>query len=371
MRRRADRQHPDTTPPPTGRVKTRPYHDRRHARTGALIVYEENRQMDPAISAAVLFAGAILLIAVGAATQVSQRTREVRLAHFIGRFREGATLLDSEDLTGREVPHLLQRLNRLLSHQEFVNRVRLDLVRAGIAVKPTQFFLLRVGLGLLGLILTFSLTASLPFVVRLLAVAVGTIGGYRLVKPYLSFRQRRRIAAFEKPFPDALDIMVGSLESGGSLSAALEMVGREMPPPMSTEFNRLLRDTGLGLSYEEGFNGVLERVPSEDLGMLVSAVSIQFRVGGNLAEVLKTLSHTVRERVRIRGEIKTLTSQQAISAKIITGLPFVLAALLFLVNGEYMRHLFDPGLPRLLVVAALIMIAIGNWVIRKIIAIDV
>jgi tight adherence protein B len=327
--------------------------------------------MDPAISAALLFAGAILLIAAGAMTQVAQRSREVRLAHFIGRFRTGTALLEAEEEANRERSPLVQRLNRALSHQDFVNRMRLDLVRAGITVKPTQFFLLRLGLALCGLVLAYSFSASLPFILRFVAMIVATIVGYWLVRPYLAFRQRRRIAAFEKPFPDALDIMVGSLESGGSMSTALAMVSREMPAPLSTEFDRLLRDTGLGLSYEEGFNGVLERVPSEDLSMLVSAVSIQFRVGGNLAEVLKTLSHTVRDRVRIRGEIKTLTSQQAISAKIITGLPFALGGFLFIINGAYMRHLFDPGLPRLLVVVALIMIAIGNWVIRKIVTIDV
>lgn len=327
--------------------------------------------MDPAISAAVLFAGAVLLIAVGAATQLSQRSREVRLVHFIGRFRTGAALVEAEEIEHRGGSPLVQRLNRALSRQAFVNRMRLDLIRAGITVKPTQFFLLRLGLALVGLLLAYSFSASLPFIFRLVVLIAATIVGYRLVRPYLAFRQRRRIAAFEKPFPDALDIMVGSIESGGSLSTALAMVGREMPAPLSTEFDRLLRDTGLGLSYEEGFNAVLERVPSEDLSMLVSAVSIQFRVGGNLAEVLKTLSHTVRERVRIRGEIKTLTSQQAISAKIITGLPFALTGILFIVNSGYMRHLFDPGLPRLLVLVALIMIALGNWAIRKIVAIDI
>ncbi len=327
--------------------------------------------MDQSISAAVLCASAILLITVGAWVRITQRTREARLAHFIGRFREGAARLETEAPEGREGPALVERLNRLLSHQEFVNRVRLDLVRAGIAVKPTQFFLLRVGLALIGLLIAYSLSFSLPFGFRIVLMAVAATGGYLLVKPYLSVKQRRRIAAFEKPFPDALDVMVGSLEAGGSLATAIGMVGREMPAPMSTEFNRMLRDTGLGLSYEDAFNNMLERVPSEDLSMLVSAVSIQFRVGGNLAEILKTLTHTVRERVRIRGEIKTLTAQQNISAKIITGLPFLLGALLFALNPDYMRHLFDPGFPRFMVLAGLVMVAMGNWMIRKLIAIEV
>ncbi len=327
--------------------------------------------MDQATGAAVLFGGAILLIVAGLSVQVAQRRRETRLAHFIGRFREGAAMLEAAEREERAGSPLMRRLNRLLSHQEFVNRVRLDLVRAGVTVKPAQFFLLRVGLAIIGLLIAYGLSSGLPFGARLAAMAAAEAGGYQLVRPYLGVKQRRRVAAFEKPFPDALDIMVGSLEAGGSLATAIEMVGREMPAPLSTEFNRLLRDTGLGLSNEAAFNALLERVPSEDLSILVSAIGIQFRVGGNLAEVLKTLSHTVRERVRIRGEIKTLTAQQSISAKIITGLPFALTGLLFAVNSEYMKHLFDPGLPRVLLVVGLVMVAIGNWVIRKIIAIEV
>lgn len=327
--------------------------------------------MDQSTSVAVLTAFGILLVAIGAWLQAAQRAQEARLAHFIDRFREGAEPQADDEAPRQRESELVQRLNRLLSHQEFVQRVRLDLVRAGIRLKPTQFFLLRVGLAFAGLVVAYSLSFSFPLVLRLVLLVAGAVGGYLLVKPYLGFRQRRRIAAFEKPFPDALDIMVGALEAGGSLTSAIELVSREMPAPLSTEFSRLLRDIGLGVSYEEAFNLLYERVPSDDLGMMVSAVSIQFRVGGNLADVLKILSQTVRDRVRIRGEIKTLTSQQVMSARIITGLPFLLTGVLFTFNAAYMSHLFDPGLPRLLAVMGVVLVIIGNWVIRKLIAIEV
>ena len=252
-----------------------------------------------------------------------------------------------------------------------MQRLRRDLVRAGLTIKPSQFFLLRVGLALAGFLAAYTLSLSLPFPVRLALLAGGAVGGYRVVKPYLRFMQRRRVAAFEKYFPDALDVMIGALESGASLTTAMELVSREMPPPLSLEFARVLRDAGMGLSYEDAFGNLLDRVPSEDLGMMVSAVSIQFRVGGNLAEVFKTLGHTVRERVRIRGEIKTLTSQQRLTGKVITGLPFLLTGVLFWLNGAYMAHLFDPGLTRVMLVLGLIMVGVGNWVIGRIVAIDV
>lgn len=328
--------------------------------------------MDQPTSAALIAGGSILLIAAGAWIQLEQRGRDARLAHFVGQLREGSPVIgaERENAAARRSP-LAQRLNRALSHQGFVQRTRLDLLRAGITIRPTQFFLLRLALALLGLLLGLAFTPSVPFLLRLVVAGALAVVGYLAVRPFLSIKRQRRVQAFEKTFPDALDVMVGALESGASFNAAMELVSREMEAPLSTEFARVLRDASMGVSYENALNNLHERLPSDDLGMLVSAVSIQMRVGGNLAEVLKTLSNTVRERVRIRGEIKTLTSQQNLSAKIITGLPFLLGIALYALNRDYMQHLFDPGIPRLLAVTGLIFVGIGNFVIRRIIAIEV
>ena len=314
---------------------------------------------------------AILLMAVGVWVQGYQRSRETRLAHFLGGYRAGAQVageLAAEGTAGRD---LALWLNRLLSRQDFVRRQRLDLVRAGIALKPTQFFLLRLAAALIVALLARIVAGSLAWWLQSVAMIVGGVAGYLLLRPYLTFRQGRRVATFEKHFGDALDVMVGALESGSSLSSAIELVSREMPPPLSVEFARVLRDAGLGLSYEDAFKGLHERVPSEDVGMLVSAVSIQFRVGGNLAQVLKTLGETVRDRERIRGEIRTLTAQQKITGRLISGIPFVLVGVLMLINPDYMRHLFDPGLPRLLAAIAALMVGAGNLVLRRVLNIDV
>jgi tight adherence protein B len=266
---------------------------------------------------------------------------------------------------------MAQWLNRYLSRQDFVRRLRLDLVRAGIEIKPTQFFLLRLIIALTAALVARLFTASLPWWQQLAAMLAGGAAGYLLVRPYLGYRQRRRVAAFEKSLADALDVMVGALESGSSLSGAVELVSREMPVPLSAEFARVLRDAGLGLSYEDAFKGLHERVPSDDVGMLVSAVSIQFRVGGNLAEVLKTLGMTVRERARIRGEIKTLTAQQKITSYIITAMPFFLVGFLFVISRNYMLQLFEPGLQRVLAVSAVVLVGVGNVLLRRVLAIEV
>lgn len=327
--------------------------------------------MDQPTSIAVLAAAAIITMAIGAWVRVAQGSRATRLSYFVGDYRAHAGAANAGAPEAPPPSDLVLRLNRFLSRQDFVRRMRLDLLRAGISIKPTQFFLARVAVALVGVIAVQALGGSLPILARLAAMAATAAAGYSLARPYLNFRQERRVAAFEKQFADALDVMIGALESGSSLTSAVDLVSREMAPPLSSEFGRVLRDAGLGLSYEDAFKSLHDRLPSEDLGMLVSAVSIQFRVGGNLAEVLKTLAHTVRERERIRGEVKTLTAQQKMTARLITAMPFGIVGILFVINRSYMQHLFDPGLPRLLAAIATGMVLTGNMILRRVLRIDV
>lgn len=327
--------------------------------------------MDQPTSIAILAAAAVIAMALGVWVQVVQGSRATRLGYFVGDYRTRQGGADPVAPEATPTSDLVLRLNRFLSRQDVVRRMRLDLVRAGIPIKPTQFFLARIALALVGIVAVQAIGSNLPTLLRTAAMAAAAVGGYLLARPYLSFRQGRRVSAFEKQFADALDVMVGALESGSSLTSAVELVSREMAPPLSAEFGRVLRDAGLGLSYEEAFKSLHDRLPSDDLGMMVSAVSIQFRVGGNLAEVLKTLSHTVRERERIRGEIKTLTAQQKMTSRLITGLPFFLVGALFVINSQYMRHLFDPGLPRLLAALGVSMVIAGNLVLRRVLQIEV
>jgi tight adherence protein B len=155
----------------------------------------------------------------------------------------------------------------------------------------------------------------------------------------------------------------------------MELVSREAPPPMSTEFRRVVQEVGLGLSTEEALENLLRRVPSEDLDLLITAVNIQMEVGGNLAQILETIGHTIRERVRIKGEIQVLTAQGRISAYVITGLPIALAIMITVINPTYMAPMFTFGMPPqawcCLPVTSLIMIAIGYFLIMKIVNIEV
>jgi tight adherence protein B len=140
---------------------------------------------------------------------------------------------------------------------------------------------------------------------------------------------------------------------------------------MATEFHRVTQEIGLGLHYEEALQNMLRRVPSDDLDLMVTAINIQGRVGGNLAEILDTIGHTIRERVRIKGEIRVLTAQQMISGYILTLLPVGLGLVLYLLNPQYIGRMFQDPCGWIMIVVAVIMIVSGFLIIRKIVDIEV
>ena len=148
------------------------------------------------------------------------------------------------------------------------------------------------------------------------------------------------------------------------------MVSRESPDPIATEFRRVVREIGLGVGNQEAMQNLMRRVPSEDLDLLVTAINIQHEVGGNLAQILQIIGHTIRERVRIKGEINVLTAQQQLSGYVITAMPLVLAVAIFLMNPDYMMELFVwPWI--CMPIGSVIMIILGFFAMRKITAIEV
>jgi len=170
-------------------------------------------------------------------------------------------------------------------------------------------------------------------------------------------------------------MMANALRSGSSFLQTLDIVSREAPNPTSSEFRRIVQEVSLGLTTEDALQNLLKRLPSDDLDLLVTAVGIQMESGGNLAQILDTIGHTIRERVRIKGEIDVLTAQGKISAYVITGLPIALAIFITILNPGYMAPIFTFGFPPdawcCLPVASLVMIVIGYFTIMKIIQIDV
>ncbi len=267
--------------------------------------------------------------------------------------------------TRRALP-FSESLNRAIAGRGFAEDLRLQLARADLKVTPAEFLAIQILTAIVGFIL-----AQLFFRFGPLAL-LGLIAGFFAPRLYVAWRQRRRLQAFNAQLGDAINLMVNGLRAGYSILQAMEAVARELPPPISTEFDRVVKEQQLGLSLEQALNNMLRRVHSDDLEMLVTAILIQREVGGNLAEILDTISFTIRERVRIKGEIRVLTAQQMISGHVLLFLPIGLGLILFGINRDYMLNFFNSGiLGYFMIACTAVMMLIGYFVIQRIVRIEV
>ncbi|MFN3929179.1 MAG: type II secretion system F family protein [Thermoflexus sp.] len=267
--------------------------------------------------------------------------------------------------TRRSMP-LSETLNRAIAGRGFAEDLRLQLARADLKVTPAEFLVIQILTAIVGFILAQAFFRFVPLAL------LGLIGGFFAPRFYVTWRQRRRLQAFNAQLGDAINLMVNGLRAGYSVLQAMEAVARELPPPISTEFDRVVKEQQLGLSLEQALQNMLRRVHSDDLEMMVTAILIQREVGGNLAEILDTISFTIRERVRIKGEIRVLTAQQMISGYVLMFLPIGLGLILFGINREYMLNFFNSGiLGYFMIACTLVMMLIGYFLIQRIIRIEV
>jgi tight adherence protein B len=187
---------------------------------------------------------------------------------------------------------------------------------------------------------------------------------------FVKFRISKRLKDFNGQLGDTIGLMANSLRSGYSMLQSMDLVARESPDPIGAEFKRVVREVGLGLSPQEALNNLMRRLPSDDLDLLITAINIQYEVGGNLAQILDTISHTIRERVRIKGEIQVLTAQGRVSGYIISALPPFIGVVVTLINPSYMNTMWDfPWI--IMPICGGILVFVGFMIIRKIVNIEV
>jgi len=199
----------------------------------------------------------------------------------------------------------------------------------------------------------------------------GAVGVF-LPRFYVSYKQGKRLKDFENQLADILGLWVNALRSGYSVMQALEAISRESPDPGAAEIKRVVQEVQLGITMEDSLSHLLARMPSDDLDLVVTAVNIQREVGGNLAEILEVISHTIRERIKLKGDIQVLTAQGRITGYLISGLPILLAIFLAVINPSYVGNLFTDklcGWPMLAI--GLGMIGLGTAVIQRIVDIEI
>jgi tight adherence protein B len=272
----------------------------------------------------------------------------------------------------------LANLNRAVEQRDFGANLARDIARADLKLKVSEFLLIWVG-SIVGVpVVMFMFSFVLPALGNPILLLVGAFIGFMLPRFWLNRRKAGRLGAFNKQLPDTITLIANALRAGSSFLQAIELVVRESRPPISTEFGRVIREVNLGLPFDQALENMVRRVRSDDLELMATAISIQHQVGGNLAEILDSIAFTIRERVRIQGEIRTLTAQQRLSGYVVGFLPIGLAAFLFIGAPGFMDPMFDNppgllGLPAGMIILFIggFMMFIGFLAIRRIVDIEV
>lgn len=336
--------------------------------------------MNPTILVAAVTAGAILLIAVGLATSGGGSGISARLERYASGKPEAKAASTSQgpisDLIAQS--QALANLNKAVEQRDFGANLARDLARADLKLKPSEYLMIWAG-SIVGIpVLFFVLSPFFPTLGNPLFLLLGGFLGFMLPRWYVSRRKNGRLNSFNKQLPDTITLIANALRAGSSFLQAIEMVVREARPPVSTEFSRVIREVNLGLPFEQALENMVRRVRSDDLELMATAISIQHTVGGNLAEILDSIAFTIRERVRIKGEIRTLTAQQRMSGYVVGFLPVALLLFLFVAAPKFMEPMFDPAVAIAGIPAGVIILAFGGFMmflgfmaIRRIVDIEV
>ncbi len=232
---------------------------------------------------------------------------------------------------------LTEWVNKRVEKSSIGERIARDLARADLKFKPGEYLALYV-IAIVGLGAIAWLVGGRLLVSALIGAGVGAL----LPGLYVRSQKSKRLVRFNDQLPDMLNLVVNGLRAGYSTLQAMEAVSKELPAPISDEFRRVVQEMQLGIPMEKALENLLRRIPSEDLDFVVTAINVQREVGGNLAEIMDVISYTIRERVRIKGEIRALTAQATYSGRALALLPVGLICVLWFLNRDYVMTFFAP-----------------------------
>lgn len=274
----------------------------------------------------------LLLLIVGVIVSITSERSLVE--ERLGRFLEDERQEPESDAGGSIIT---EWLNRRVARSSVGDRVARELARADLKFKVAEYYALifmsTVVIGFLGWLLQPNIVSAI----------IGGVIGFFLPRFYVKRQQTMRLNKFNDQLGDMLNLMVNGLRAGYSTMQAMEAVSRELPTPISDEFHRVVQEMQIGIPMERALENLLRRIPSEDLDFVVTAINVQREVGGNLSEILDTISFTIRERVRIKGEIRVMTAQVRSSGIVLSMIPVFLTIALWFISPEYIGSFFDQG----------------------------
>ncbi|MBI5295004.1 MAG: type II secretion system F family protein [Chloroflexi bacterium] len=307
----------------------------------------------------------IVILSIGLVVSISsERTLlDQRLGQYLGEER-------SQDEGGRRKGDtvLTEWVSRRVEKTSFGDNIARELARADVKLKVVEFFAL--------IVISVILTGALAWLLgnqQLFSFVIGAVIGLFLPRMYVNRQKSRRLKRFNDQLPDMINLMVNGLRAGYSTMQAMEAVSKEMPNPICDEFRRVVQEMQLGIPMEVALDNLLRRIPSQDLDFMVTAVNVQREVGGNLSEILDTISFTIRERIRIKGDIQTLTAQVRTSGTVLSLIPVFLTLVLWFLNPEYLLSLQMGGIYCVIGVfgSVIFLIVLGYVIMMKIADIEV
>ncbi len=314
---------------------------------------------------AMLLGLAILLVLIGIGRLVERRYQPLqeRLDALAPQVTEEPVVAGAKP---KKQPHpLAGTLNRLLSTQRFSSGIATELARADLPLTVAEYVLVNIGSASIGFLLA-SWTLR-----RLLFGLLGAAITAALPTLYLKRKQSQREVAFQAQLPDTLTLVVGSLRSGYGLTMALDAVSKQMPEPSAKEFGRVVREIGLSVPTSVALSNLVRRIRSDDLDLVATAIGVQYEMGGNLATVLESIAGTIRERIRLKQQVRVLTAQQQFTRLILTFLPVGLGIMLYILSPQYMSGLFTPGVTLLIPIGATVLVILGHLIMSKLSQIEV
>ncbi|HLD93824.1 MAG TPA: type II secretion system F family protein [Anaerolineales bacterium] len=306
---------------------------------------------------------AVVLLVVGLfVTLTGQRSLvDQRLEAYLQQEKAGEAVTEGEVKQAREAL-LTSWITRQVERTDYGDKIARELARADLKLKTGEYVAL--------IIISSGLTAFFGYFFggqSLLFAFIGLVLGPFIPRFFVKRQQAVRLRKFNDQLPDMLNLMVNGLRTGFSALQAMEAVSRELPAPISDEFRRVVQEMQLGVPMEGALDNLQRRIASDDLDLAVTAINIQREVGGNLAEILETISYTIRERVRIKGEVSAITAQVALSGRFLSLMPIFLALILWGLNRDYMMQFFEPPLTCGLSILGLagVMLVFGYFTLNR------
>ncbi|GAB1471221.1 type II secretion system F family protein [Chloroflexota bacterium] len=284
----------------------------------------------------IIIGGIILVVLLGVGLSISLNSERNQMEDRLNQYLDSGEKKNIEKEAQKTA--LTDWVSKRVEKTSYGDKVARDLARADMKFKVGEYFaLIVICVILLGLLAWF--------LGNRLAVSglIGGVVGSILPGQYVKMQKKKRLQKFNDQLPDMLNLMVNGLRAGYSTTQAMEAISKELPPPLCDEFRRVVQEMQIGIPMETALENLLRRIPSEDLDFVVTAINVQREVGGNLSEILDSISFTIRERIRIKGEVRVLTSQVRASGSVLSLIPFGLTCILWFLNPDYLMSVSKGG----------------------------